>query len=243
MDASNTIAAEPPTRRSGRVRRGRRIADRTLRIACPPRPWSGALVLGSILLMLIVEGVRGFTPTLFTNPTPGPGSEGGGIANAILGQPRADRHRHRDRHAGRRHGRDLPGRVRTRLEAGGADPLPQRHPALGALDPDRPVRLHADGAADGDLFGLGRRRGARDHRRAGDRAHHRGHAAPRPRHPAGGRRGPRRAALEGDRQRDVAGGVGRHRHRHHPGAGPHRRRDRAAPVHRAQQQFLVLAPT
>jgi phosphate transport system permease protein len=45
----------------------------------------GALVLGSILLMLIVEGVRGFTPAMFTNPTPGPGTEGGGIANAILG--------------------------------------------------------------------------------------------------------------------------------------------------------------
>jgi len=35
--------------------------------------------------MLIVEGVRGFTPTLLTQPTPGPGSEGGGIANAVLG--------------------------------------------------------------------------------------------------------------------------------------------------------------
>jgi phosphate transport system permease protein len=84
MDASNTIA---PTaqRRSGRVRQGRRIADRTLRIACSGATLVGALVLGSILVMLIVQGVRGFTPTLFTNPTPGPGSEGGGIANAILG--------------------------------------------------------------------------------------------------------------------------------------------------------------
>jgi phosphate transport system permease protein len=43
------------------------------------------VVLGSILLMLIVQGVRGFTPGMFAHPTPGPGSEGGGIANAILG--------------------------------------------------------------------------------------------------------------------------------------------------------------
>ncbi|WP_457104921.1 phosphate ABC transporter permease PstA [Methylobacterium sp. P5_C11] len=84
MDATNTIAATAQ-RRPGRVRRGRRLADRTLRIACTAATLVGALVLGSILVMLIVQGVRGFTPTLFTSPTPGPGSEGGGIANAILG--------------------------------------------------------------------------------------------------------------------------------------------------------------
>ncbi|MGU3666559.1 phosphate ABC transporter permease PstA [Methylobacterium sp. A49B] len=86
MDASNTIAtAETALRRSGRVRPGRRIADRTLRVACTVATVVGAVVLGSILVMLIVQGVRGFTPAMFTNPTPGPGSEGGGIANAILG--------------------------------------------------------------------------------------------------------------------------------------------------------------
>jgi phosphate transport system permease protein len=84
MDASNTITTTTG-RRSGRVRHGRRVADRALRIACTGATLVGALVLGSILVMLIVQGVRGFTPTLFTNPTPGPGSEGGGIANAILG--------------------------------------------------------------------------------------------------------------------------------------------------------------
>jgi phosphate transport system permease protein len=85
MDASNTIAAQAAPRRAGRVRAGRRIADRTLRLACLAATAVGALVLGSILVMLIIEGVRGFTPALFVNPTPGPGSEGGGIANAILG--------------------------------------------------------------------------------------------------------------------------------------------------------------
>jgi len=84
MVSSSTIAATAQ-RRPGRVRQGRRVADRTLRVACTGATVVGALVLGSILVMLIVQGVRGFTPTLFTNPTPGPGSEGGGIANAILG--------------------------------------------------------------------------------------------------------------------------------------------------------------
>ncbi|GJE11390.1 MULTISPECIES: phosphate ABC transporter permease PstA [Methylobacterium] len=86
MDASSTIPSTRSTApRRGRVRPGRRIADRSLRVACASATFVGALVLGSILVMLIVEGVRGFTPALFANPTPGPGSEGGGIANAILG--------------------------------------------------------------------------------------------------------------------------------------------------------------
>lgn len=83
MDAVNTLAS-PPIRES-RIRPGRRVADRILRVSCLLATVIGAIVLGSILLMLIVEGVRGLSPTLFTQPTPGPGSEGGGIANAILG--------------------------------------------------------------------------------------------------------------------------------------------------------------
>jgi phosphate transport system permease protein len=83
MDATNTVTMSPA--RTGRVRPGRRIADRILRVSCTLATVVGAVVLGSILIMLIVEGIRGFTPALFTQPTPGPGSEGGGIANAILG--------------------------------------------------------------------------------------------------------------------------------------------------------------
>lgn len=83
MDAVNTLATNPT--RQSRVRPGRRIADRVLRLSCLMATMVGAIVLGSILLMLIVEGIRGFSPSLFTQPTPGPGSEGGGIANAILG--------------------------------------------------------------------------------------------------------------------------------------------------------------
>ncbi|AWN41331.1 phosphate ABC transporter permease PstA [Methylobacterium durans] len=88
MDAANpmTQAAtrdRPPI--GSRVRPSRRAADRTLKVACLVATLIGAVVLGSILLMLIVEGLRGFSATLLTQPTPGPGSEGGGIANAVLG--------------------------------------------------------------------------------------------------------------------------------------------------------------
>ncbi|MGY2046778.1 phosphate ABC transporter permease PstA [Methylobacterium sp. JK268] len=69
----------------GRVRAGRRTADRLLIVLCTAATALGAVVLGSILIMLIIEGIRGFSPALFTQVTPGPGSEGGGIANAILG--------------------------------------------------------------------------------------------------------------------------------------------------------------
>ena len=86
MDAANTLTTtSAPAPTGSRVRPGRRIADRILRTSCFLATVIGAVVLGSILFMLIVEGVRGVTPGLFTEPTPGPGSEGGGIANAILG--------------------------------------------------------------------------------------------------------------------------------------------------------------
>lgn len=89
MDATNPIATTgqtpDPAPRASRVRSGRRVADRILIVASTLATLLGIIVLGSILLMLIIEGVKGFTPALFTAPTPGPGSEGGGIANAILG--------------------------------------------------------------------------------------------------------------------------------------------------------------
>ena len=81
----NAATAITPSVRQGRVRPSRRTADRMLRLSCMLATVLGAIVLGSILLMLIVEGLRGLSPTLLTHPTPGPGTEGGGIANAILG--------------------------------------------------------------------------------------------------------------------------------------------------------------
>jgi phosphate transport system permease protein len=89
MDAANPIQATPHRAQAAvsgsRVRPGRRVADRILVVTSTLMTALGIVVLGSILLMLIVEGVQGFSLALFTEPTPGPGSEGGGIANAILG--------------------------------------------------------------------------------------------------------------------------------------------------------------
>ncbi|GLS46780.1 phosphate ABC transporter permease PstA [Methylobacterium brachythecii] len=89
MDAQNPILAPAPagapSLRANRVRPSRRVADKILITASTAFTMLGILVLGSILLMLIVEGLKGFSPLLFTQPTPGPGSEGGGIANAIVG--------------------------------------------------------------------------------------------------------------------------------------------------------------
>jgi phosphate transport system permease protein len=42
-------------------------------------------VLGWILGMLAWEGLTALSPRVFTQVTPGPGSEGGGLANAIVG--------------------------------------------------------------------------------------------------------------------------------------------------------------
>ncbi|KLK92886.1 hypothetical protein AA309_12140 [Microvirga vignae] len=69
----------------GRVRRSRHVADRALKIICTLFTGLGAFVLGWILLMLLVEGIGGLSPAVFTETTPGPGTEGGGIANAIVG--------------------------------------------------------------------------------------------------------------------------------------------------------------
>ena len=69
----------------GRVRRSRHVADRALKIVCTLFTILGATVLGWILLMLLYEGIGGLSPAVFTETTPGPGTQGGGIANAIVG--------------------------------------------------------------------------------------------------------------------------------------------------------------
>ena len=56
-----------------------------LKIICALFTLLGAAVLSWILLMLLIEGVSGLSLAVFTQVTPGPGSEGGGIANAIVG--------------------------------------------------------------------------------------------------------------------------------------------------------------
>jgi len=68
-----------------RVRRRRYWADRALKVACVLCTLLGTFVLGWILLMLIKEGAQGLSIAALTQTTPGPGSPGGGMANAIVG--------------------------------------------------------------------------------------------------------------------------------------------------------------
>jgi phosphate transport system permease protein len=69
----------------GRVRPRRRFADRALKVACMAVTALGVFVLGWILAMLVVRGVSALSPRIVTEATPGPGSVGGGLANAMLG--------------------------------------------------------------------------------------------------------------------------------------------------------------
>src|SRR5215210_8831055 len=69
----------------GRVRSARQLADRTMKLVCALFTALGVAALGWILGMLAWEGVTALSPGIFTEVTPGPGSEGGGLANAIVG--------------------------------------------------------------------------------------------------------------------------------------------------------------
>ncbi|MBV9076593.1 MAG: phosphate ABC transporter permease PstA [Methylobacteriaceae bacterium] len=68
-----------------RVRSGRRVADRALKLGCIGVTAIGVFALGWILLMLLFQGIAALRPSIFTEVTPGPGSAGGGLANAIVG--------------------------------------------------------------------------------------------------------------------------------------------------------------
>lgn len=85
MDMGNEVATGAPPVAWGRVRKGRRLADRAMVVVCTGFTAVGVVVLGWILAMLVVEGFRGLSPAIFVNTTPGPGTQGGGIANAIVG--------------------------------------------------------------------------------------------------------------------------------------------------------------
>ena len=57
MDAANPLTTAAPARIS-RVRPGRRVADRILILASTIATLVGIVVLGSILFMLVVEGIN-----------------------------------------------------------------------------------------------------------------------------------------------------------------------------------------
>ncbi len=77
--------AAAPAGEWGRVRPSRRIADRALKVLSIAFTAIGILALGWILGMLVVEGLSALRPGIFTAITPGPGTAGGGLANAMLG--------------------------------------------------------------------------------------------------------------------------------------------------------------
>jgi phosphate transport system permease protein len=68
-----------------RVRASRRYQDRLLRIGATGATMVSVFVLFWILGMLILKGGSGINLDLFTKITPGPGTQGGGLLNAIVG--------------------------------------------------------------------------------------------------------------------------------------------------------------
>jgi phosphate transport system permease protein len=83
--SSDLAAAGSPTIAWGRVRRPRQLADRAMKVLAIVFTGVGVLALGSILAMLAYQGVAALSPRIFVEVMPGPGSEGGGLANAIVG--------------------------------------------------------------------------------------------------------------------------------------------------------------
>ena len=80
-----TSPRELPHQPWGRVRQSRRTADRLMKIIATGFTLIAIFVLFWILGMLVVKGIGGLSVTTFTAVTPGPGTEGGGLANAIVG--------------------------------------------------------------------------------------------------------------------------------------------------------------
>lgn len=85
MNSAVTPPAATPHQVWGRVRPARRTADRAMRIIATSFTLLAIFVLFWILGMLLVKGIGGLSVVTFTQVTPGPGSEGGGLANAIVG--------------------------------------------------------------------------------------------------------------------------------------------------------------
>jgi phosphate transport system permease protein len=88
MSQASTLppaATTAPERRWDRVRPSRVFADRALKISCVVFTVLGVFVLGWILLMLLFRGITALNLATFTTVTPGPGTAGGGLANAIVG--------------------------------------------------------------------------------------------------------------------------------------------------------------
>lgn len=84
LTTSSTAPAAPHAA-WGRVRQSRRTADKAMRVISAGFTFLAIFVLFWILGMLIVKGIGGLSVATFTQITPGPGSQGGGLANAMVG--------------------------------------------------------------------------------------------------------------------------------------------------------------
>ena len=89
MAAQSSIVSDLPAgelpAQFRRVRPSRRVADRALKIVSALFTAIGVFALGWILLMLLWRGFTALGPSVFTSVTPGPGTAGGGLANAMAG--------------------------------------------------------------------------------------------------------------------------------------------------------------
>ncbi len=83
--SSLSPSAAPETVKWARLRPVRRVADRAMRIVAAAFTLVAILILFWILGMLLVKGIGGLSLTTFTATMPGPGTEGGGLANAMAG--------------------------------------------------------------------------------------------------------------------------------------------------------------
>jgi phosphate transport system permease protein len=72
-------------KRARRVRPARRTADLMLKVIATLFTMAAVTVLFWILGMLVVKGFGGLSISTFTAITPGPGSKGGGLLNAMVG--------------------------------------------------------------------------------------------------------------------------------------------------------------
>ncbi len=82
---ASTNPGVAPSQPWGRVRRSRQVKDRALKVVAAAFTAIAVAVLFWILGMLVWKGFQGISLDLFTKITPGPGTEGGGLANAIVG--------------------------------------------------------------------------------------------------------------------------------------------------------------
>ncbi len=84
-NASLTTSTSQPQIKWGRVRQSRRVRDKILRVTATTATALSVFVLFWILGMLLWKGGQGISLDLFTKITPGPGTAGGGLLNAIVG--------------------------------------------------------------------------------------------------------------------------------------------------------------